>query len=275
MSLAKTLAKLRKEANLTQSELGEKLNITAQAISKWEKGTSEPDISTLRKLADIYDVSISYIIDSENASKGENEAAHPQDEMPSQGSLSDSLCDVYLTEINPGKKITTINYLMNMLGIGLAEAKKAVENLPYCISGMVDAETGKQIVSYLSAVDAKVTLDACRGVRDHRDIVSLIPPPPPEETHDMRNRFIIANVTAGIPAIIAMVLLFMWSHYLIDILLTVYFTVSIYSLIFLLWYPTLTRKLLYPIRSLSFEGFFGSIGSSILFLLFIPWLIVV
>ena len=49
MSLANTLAKLRKEANLTQSELGEKLSITAQAISKWENGASEPDIITLKK----------------------------------------------------------------------------------------------------------------------------------------------------------------------------------------------------------------------------------
>ena len=69
MALANTLAELRKKAKLTQSELGAKLSISAQAISKWENGTSEPDIATLKKLADIYGVSVSYIIDNENVNK--------------------------------------------------------------------------------------------------------------------------------------------------------------------------------------------------------------
>ena len=50
MTLGKTLAELRKNAKMTQSELGEKLNISAQAISKWENGTSEPDLATIKKL---------------------------------------------------------------------------------------------------------------------------------------------------------------------------------------------------------------------------------
>ena len=53
MSLATTLVELRKKAKLTQSELGEKLSISAQAISKWENGASEPDVSTIKKLAEI------------------------------------------------------------------------------------------------------------------------------------------------------------------------------------------------------------------------------
>ncbi len=275
MTLAKTLAKLRKEAKLTQSELGEKIGITAQAISKWENGTAEPDIAMLKKLADIYGVSISYIIDPENASKNEDEVICERDKAPTHVSMFDSLCDVYMTEIRPNGKITTIIYLMHMLGIGLAEAKNAVENLPYCISGMVDAETGKQIASYLSEVGAKVTLEPCKGLRDHRDIISLTTPEPPKETHDMRKRFIIANITAGIPAIVVLVLSLISSKGFGDVLLSIYFTACTYSLIFLLWYPTLTRKLLYPIRSLSFEGFFDTIGSCILFPILIPWLIIV
>ncbi len=275
MSLAKTLAKLRKEANLTQSELGEKLSITAQAISKWENGTSEPDIATLKKLADIYDVSISYIIDPENANKSEDEVLRLQDEMPSQNSLLDSLFDAYLTEISPDKKIITIQYLANMLGLSFSEAMNAVESLPYCISGMVNAETGKQIASYLSEVGAKVVLDPCKGFQTHKAIVSLTPPEPPKETHDMRKRFIIANITAAIPAIAVMILSLSMSIGFTDVLLSIYFTACTYSLIFLLWYPTLTRKLLSPIGGVSFDGFFVAIGSCTLILILIPWIIVV
>lgn len=274
MPLAKTLAELRKKAKLTQSELGEKLSISAQAISKWENGTSEPDIATLKKLADIYGVSISYIVDPENVKESGDDDVRLQDET-AHGSAFDSLCDVYLTEIDPWKKITTISYMRNMLGIGLAEAKNAVENLPYCISGMVDAETGKQIVNYLSEVGAKVTLDPCKGLLDHRAIISLTTPEPPKETHDMRKRFIVANITAGIPAIAFLIITLLMGGGFGDVMLSIYFAVCTYSLIFLLWYPTLARKLLYPIRALSFEGFFGTIGCCILLLILIPWLILV
>ena len=52
----KRITDLRKKHNLTQSELGEMLNVTPQAISKWENGLSEPDLGTLRKMCEIFNV---------------------------------------------------------------------------------------------------------------------------------------------------------------------------------------------------------------------------
>jgi transcriptional regulator with XRE-family HTH domain len=40
MSIGKNIAKFRKQLNLTQEELGEKLGVTNQAVSKWENGVS-------------------------------------------------------------------------------------------------------------------------------------------------------------------------------------------------------------------------------------------
>lgn len=48
----------RKEFNITQKELAEKLYITDKAISKWERGLSFPDISVLIPLSDILKVSL-------------------------------------------------------------------------------------------------------------------------------------------------------------------------------------------------------------------------
>ncbi len=48
----------RKELNITQKELAEKLYITDKAISKWERGLSFPDISVLIPLSDILKVSL-------------------------------------------------------------------------------------------------------------------------------------------------------------------------------------------------------------------------
>ena len=56
-SIGKNIRKLRKERNLTQEELAELLNISAQAISKWENETGMPDISQIVPLASVFGVS--------------------------------------------------------------------------------------------------------------------------------------------------------------------------------------------------------------------------
>ena len=56
-SIGKNIRKLRKERNLTQEELAELLNITSQAISKWENESGMPDISQIIPLARVLGVS--------------------------------------------------------------------------------------------------------------------------------------------------------------------------------------------------------------------------
>ena len=50
------IKKYRKKNNLSQADLAEKLYLTSQAISKWERGVSEPDLKFLCKLARIFNV---------------------------------------------------------------------------------------------------------------------------------------------------------------------------------------------------------------------------
>jgi len=61
------IATLRKSKNMSQKELAEKLNITDKAVSKWERGLSSPDISLLKPLANIFDVSIEELINGEKS----------------------------------------------------------------------------------------------------------------------------------------------------------------------------------------------------------------
>ncbi len=58
MNYGQKIAELRKSKSLTQAELGAKLNITAQAVSKWENSLSEPDIDSVRKMCEIFEVSV-------------------------------------------------------------------------------------------------------------------------------------------------------------------------------------------------------------------------
>ncbi len=56
------LQRIRKNANLTQEDVATKLNITAQAVSKWENDVSAPDISVLVELSDILNVTLNELL---------------------------------------------------------------------------------------------------------------------------------------------------------------------------------------------------------------------
>ena len=60
--MIKNLRQLREENRISQQRLAEMLNTSQQSIFKYEKTTSEPDIATLIKLADIFGVSVDYLI---------------------------------------------------------------------------------------------------------------------------------------------------------------------------------------------------------------------
>lgn len=61
----KFIATLRKEKELTQEQLGEKLGVTNKTISRWENGNYMPDIEMLSLLSKEFDVSINELISGE------------------------------------------------------------------------------------------------------------------------------------------------------------------------------------------------------------------
>ena len=65
-NLAKNITELRILNNMTQMELGEKLNYSDKTISKWERAESSPDLSALVEMADLFGVTLDYLIRSEN-----------------------------------------------------------------------------------------------------------------------------------------------------------------------------------------------------------------
>lgn len=56
------LAELRKERNLTQDELGEKIGVTNKTVSRWENGNYLPPAEVLQILSELYDVSINELL---------------------------------------------------------------------------------------------------------------------------------------------------------------------------------------------------------------------
>ena len=63
-SLGKVIAELRKENNMTQMDLAEKMCVTDKAVSKWERDISCPDIKTINKPAEIFNVDINILLNT-------------------------------------------------------------------------------------------------------------------------------------------------------------------------------------------------------------------
>lgn len=61
INISKNIADLRKKKGITQEQLALALNISPQAVSKWETNTSQPDTQTLPLIADYFEVSIDYL----------------------------------------------------------------------------------------------------------------------------------------------------------------------------------------------------------------------
>lgn len=77
-SIGKEIAKLRKEKNMTQVELADKLDISYQAVSNWERGDSMPDISKLTDLSSILGVSIDELLGNGKEVKAIHEVLETQ-----------------------------------------------------------------------------------------------------------------------------------------------------------------------------------------------------
>lgn len=71
MTLGQRLKKLRSEKGLTQKDLADQLHVSFQTVSKWENDENEPDISTLKELAKLYNCSVDSLLGDEEEPKEE------------------------------------------------------------------------------------------------------------------------------------------------------------------------------------------------------------
>ena len=78
IKIGKFIAECRKNANLTQLQLSEKLGITDKAISKWERGISMPDTSIMLELCDILGISVNELLSGEKIQMENNDQKNEQ-----------------------------------------------------------------------------------------------------------------------------------------------------------------------------------------------------
>ena len=81
MTLDKKLTRLRKKAGLSQAEVSEELDVSRQAVTKWETGQSRPSTENLQSLSKLYNVPLEYLLD-----ESEDELPAPAPTAPAAGS---------------------------------------------------------------------------------------------------------------------------------------------------------------------------------------------
>lgn len=72
--IGKFIVECRKEKNLTQEQLAEKLGLSSKSISRWENGRTIPDYTIIEELTEIFDISVNEFFYGEKISKDEIES---------------------------------------------------------------------------------------------------------------------------------------------------------------------------------------------------------
>lgn len=82
MEFHEKLYTLRRAANMTQTDLAEKLNVSRQAVSRWEMGTAKPEIDTLIAISDLFGVTLDELLKGEAVSASESKASTEPEPEP-------------------------------------------------------------------------------------------------------------------------------------------------------------------------------------------------
>ena len=119
MILADKIIRLRKKNGWSQEELADKMNIYRQAVSKWERDLSFPDISSIPKLAEIFEVSVDELIQVKTETKeniGKNKVDVIVDTALKGIGVAMGIAVTVLSVLG----VLETNSVFVMLGIGLA-----------------------------------------------------------------------------------------------------------------------------------------------------------
>ena len=135
LKISENIAALRKQSGITQEDLANRLNVSNQAVSKWEAGKCYPDIEILPELATFLGVSIDKLL---------------LDECLPETKLCDKTKDpLILSAIKTAQnqKYISTSILQRSLNIGYTTAKRVIENM--CNGGYLKKDTTAQYDRYL------------------------------------------------------------------------------------------------------------------------------
>ena len=75
MSLGTKINQYRQQSGLTQEQLAERMNVTRQTVSNWERGINEPDFAGLCRLAEVLGITLNDFVENDRVAATESEQA--------------------------------------------------------------------------------------------------------------------------------------------------------------------------------------------------------
>ena len=129
---ANRLYELRKQKGLSQEELAEKLGVSRQAVSKWERSEASPDTDNLIALAKIYDLSLDELIFGEKQKEEKQEEKEEPTEKSADEPVTDTPDGINKVNIGPGGIFVESEdgdkVHISLKGIKITEGKKSKSN---------------------------------------------------------------------------------------------------------------------------------------------------
>ena len=154
-AIGKKISALRKERDMTQVDLADKIGVTYQAVSSWERGNSMPDIAKLPDISQALAVSIDTLLDNAKAAEMIKNVLLGQE-------TSDAVADLEtLADLAPILKPSQVHTLVKQTSQAKPEAKIAV-----------NGEMLAQLAPHMESADLKKIALRCETITD--DIISAI-----------------------------------------------------------------------------------------------------
>ena len=163
-SIGDKIATARKKANLSQAELALQVSISSQAVGKWERGESMPDILTLNRLAEILGVDLNYFSVSFNTGdneitqleKSENRAielSNSQQKKPTWDLSKQNLIDSDFSGLkNLHEKLSSTNIQRCLfIGSDMSNLKLNSNNIKDCDFSSSDISNSQVLTSMISS----------------------------------------------------------------------------------------------------------------------------
>ena len=158
MSIGSNIKQLREGRKLTQEQVAEKLGVTFQAVSSWERDEYRPDLEKAVKLAEIFDVSLSAIVEEKRKTFRTKDAIYDWEHMKTyvkttakNFKMKNALAAVdFAVEAHEGqkRKKSTVPYIYHPLGLAchaLAMDIKEDEIIAACLLHDVVEDCGKTL----------------------------------------------------------------------------------------------------------------------------------
>ena len=146
MTLAEKLVYLRKEKGLSQVQLAEMMDVSRQAISRWETGASSPTSENLKYLSTLYNVSLDYLLnDAMEESMQEDRAVEYSEDHHKQNSPD----DIGKHQRLKLKDNSTVSYILYLVAMGILLMLGAITNVQIIPALAITLDFGL-IIHYLN-----------------------------------------------------------------------------------------------------------------------------